>query len=58
MGGIFLVLLGVGIGYIKNLNHTLREMYGLNMEHKIQIEQHSEQIKDIYDKVYKLNKAA
>lgn len=58
MGGVLIFMLGVVVSYIRNINHTLKDMYGMSIEHKTKIEQHEEQIKDIYEKVYKLNKAA
>ena len=58
MGGVLIFMLGVMNSYIRNINHTLKDMYGMNIEHKTKIEHHDEQIKDIYEKVYKLNKAS
>ena len=38
VGALILAVLGIGVGYIKSINKTLKEIYGINVKHEEQIE--------------------
>ncbi len=55
--GMLLFVLGLITSYVKSIKNDMKELLKMAVEHNVKIDAHEEQLKDIYEKIYKLNRA-
>lgn len=58
IGSCVLYVVGSIRSYIKDMDANMKAMHEMVIEHKVKINNHSEWLEKLEDKVYKLNRAA